>query len=307
MKRKIQYKILILEAVLLAWLAIMPKVSYGIFSEIIDFPFKQIGLGLRALSLSGAVGNIIAVLLYIAVCLSPLLYLYLRKSSKHYMEDILVPVLSLTLFLVIYQMINPNMNHYLGLTVYSILIGYAILRMLRIIYIADFDQLGRYIYTLLFILNIIFVFAISYVGISEIMESINRMHIDNSGNYHLFNINYIFLGLGAIVKYLHYILNILIVFSAMPLLQELKIDRHSEETIAAGKALSKVCRQALSIIVLTNIGYNILQLLFRSKIFTINSYVNLPLFSILFVLACLLLVQLLEENRFLKDESDSII
>lgn len=259
MKRSIQYRILIAEALILIGLAIIPAASFGAFTGIMAFPFEQIGLALRMLSLSGATGNAAAIALYIVICLLPLLLVIRRKNPKFYLEDALVPLLSLALFAVIYQMINPGSISYfggfadgtpiakaiLGGTAYSILSGYVILRVLRLFYVGVFNEIQRYIYILLFILNMLFVAVISYGGVNEIIQSVNEMHISNSANRHLFAINYLFIGLGFIVAYIPYVLNIIIIFSAMSLLQSLHINRYSEETIASAVKLSNICRSSL--------------------------------------------------------------
>lgn len=321
MKKSTQYNILILEALIFAVLAVVQLPSISIFAGIMAFPFEQIGLILRLISLSGIVGNVAAIAIYIAICLSPLVILALRKNHKFYPEDGLAVLLSLTLFVVIFQMINPGSitliggfpegipiaKSILGGTAYSILLGYVILRVLRLFYAGGFDEIQRYMYVLLFILNILFVAVISYGGLNEIINSIKEMHINNSANDHLYGINYFFIALGFLASYLPYALNILIVFSAMSLLKIFSTDRYSEKTLTAADKLAKDCGLVLIVTVLINVFYNILQLFFAGKIFSLNSSVPIPIFSTVFVLACLLLVKLLQENKDLKDESDSII
>ena len=230
-------------------------------------------------------------------------------------------LLSLTLFLVIYQMINPGEIYLigglaealpiakavLGGTVYSVLLGYVILRVLRFFYASDLGKMQDYLSALLFLLNMLFVAVISSQGIYEAIGSIKEMQVNNSGNVHLFGINYFFIGLGYIVENLPYALNIRIVFLAMSFLENFKIDRYSEGTIASAKKLSQTCGITLSLVVSSRIAFNILQLFFGSRLFNVNSSIHIPLFSIAFVFICLLLTRLAKENKALKDENDSII
>lgn len=117
-----------------------------IFTAVSAFPFEQIGLGLRALSLSGSLGNAAALALYGMVCLLPACTLLLiRRRRGLFPEDALLPVLSAALFPVLYWMINPGLlgaflgsaegqpfgKAVLGVIVYSVLLGYAVLRTLR--------------------------------------------------------------------------------------------------------------------------------------------------------------------------------
>ena len=146
---------LAVEAVLCVLLTALKTPVGDAFVSAMAFPFEQIGLGLRALSLSGAVGNVFAFLLYIAICLLPVGALLLIKRKRNMLpEDGLLLVLSITLFFIIYWMINPgNMaglfhgipagKAVLGGTVYSILIAYFILRILRLFRTSEVDRLQR--------------------------------------------------------------------------------------------------------------------------------------------------------------------
>ena len=63
------------------------------------FPFEQIGAGLRALSLSGAAGNAVAVVLYAVLSLLPVAgMIVLGRRGRLRGEDALLAVLSLLLF-----------------------------------------------------------------------------------------------------------------------------------------------------------------------------------------------------------------
>lgn len=74
------------------------------------FPLEQIGWGLRQLSLSGAMGNIIAIIIYFLIGFIPCgVYWYLRKNGKLYKIDAMLPLLSVLLWIVLYYMINPGL------------------------------------------------------------------------------------------------------------------------------------------------------------------------------------------------------
>ena len=73
------------------------------------FPMAQMGSLLRQLSMSGAVGNFVAWILYFAVGLLPLLWLGWRVYRKCTQpEDCLLVLLSGVLFGVLYAMINAG-------------------------------------------------------------------------------------------------------------------------------------------------------------------------------------------------------
>lgn len=115
-------------------------------TSIFSFPFEQIGQGLRALSLSGTFGNIVAILLYTALSISPVLYMaYRKRKGRLIREDFFLPFISLCLFVGIYIYINPGYlrnfvapfavsDSYLlaiGSTLWSIIICYVVFRILH--------------------------------------------------------------------------------------------------------------------------------------------------------------------------------
>lgn len=321
MKKNIQYAILTAEALLCVVLAVVPVLSANVFSGMLAFPFEQIGLALRALSLSGVIGNLVAIVLYVGICLSPAAFFYFRKNRKYYAEDALPVLLSLLLFFVLYWMINPGAitlagsfagglpvaKAILGVMVDSVLLGYLILRLLRLFYASDVHAVQRYLTGLLFLLNLLFVAVIFGGGVHKAVQSIQTMQTANSGNTHLFGINYLFTALGFVVENLPYALNIVIVFLGMSLLEELGHDRYGETTVNCANKLSKICGIALSVVVAVGVTFPVLQLLFAQQLFSLNAVIQLPLFSIVFVLLCLLFTKLVQENKALKDENDSII
>lgn len=227
----------------------------GIFTAVAAFPFEQLGLGLRALSLSGGAGNAAALVLYGAVCLLPAgALLLIQRRRALCPEDALLPVLSAALFPVLYWMINPGLlgqfygsaegqpvaKAVLGIIVYSVLLGYVLLRMLRRFFTADLPGLQKCL-------------------------------------------------------------------AALTLLREQAHARYSEAAVAAAGRLSSLCGCALAVSVLTNVAFNLLQLVFFRRLLSINAVAELPLLSAAFVLCVLLLSQYIRENKCLKDENDSFI
>ena len=71
--------------------------------------------------------------------------------------------------------------------------------------------------------------------------------------------------------------------------------------------MATLCRKALVAVVLTNVGFNLLQMLFADSLLIIDGFLYLPLFSVAFVLAALLLARFLAENRQLKQDNDLFI
>lgn len=322
MKRNFFAGILAAEAAACVVLCIIQASFEGVFSAAIAFPFEQIGSYLRALSLSGTSGNVVAVAIYFAVSLSPAaVLLILRKRRGLRAEDGLLGLLSAVLFAVLYFMVNPGLvgalaggetgqsvgKAVLGGVVYSVLCGYFVLRVLRLFSLGGTDKLAFYMTVMLNLLNVLFVYLAFGACFDGLLNSIAALRAGNTGNEHLLNASYVFLVLRFVADALPYILDVFVVFAALRLLDEMRADRYSAETVAAAERVSKLCGTAVAVAILSNIGLNVLQLLFLKSLMVVNSSVQIPVFSITFVLAALLLTRLVTENKQLKDDNDMFV
>lgn len=306
---------LVLEAAICLMLCLFREHLPELFTTLIAFPLEQIGLALRQLSLSGSGGNVTAIILYLLICLSPLLFLIRRK---HTWEDLLCILTSVYLFFSLYCMINPGLlcqwlnnplgeefeRAFLGSMFYTFLLSYLLLRLLRHFRCADRQGLVHYLRILLCGLNILLIYLTFGSGFSGLLDSIHLLQESNQGNEHLLGVSYAFLALLYVIEHLPYILNVQIVFSVQKLLSA---ERNSEKAIAAADHLSVLCIRALVITLLAHVGYQILQLFFMRKIMQSWVGVQLPLFSLLFVLAVLLMAQYIRENKELKEDNDLFI
>ncbi|MDR0952306.1 MAG: hypothetical protein LBM18_05225 [Oscillospiraceae bacterium] len=313
---------LILEAAVCVALCFVKASLSGAFTAVFAFPFEQIGLALRAISLSGALGNAAALALYILISLLPAgALLLLRKRRRLYVEDWLLAVLSAFLFAALYLMVNPVLipqtfgktasgalgKAILGGTAYSIIIGYLILRALRLFKAGTAQKLGRYLAIMLGVLNVLLVYMAFGGQFAALLDSIAALRAGNVGTEDTLGPSYVFLALQYAVNALPYVLDVFVVFAAMKLLREFRRERYSEESVAAAERLSRFCVITLTATTLTNIGFNLLQLLFAGSLRMVNGSVQVPVFSILFVLAALLLTRFFIDGKALKDENDSFI
>ena len=138
------------------------------------FPMAQMGSLLRQLSMSGAVGNFVAWILYFAVGLLPLLWFgwrVYRKCTRP--EDCLLVLLSGVLFGVLYAMINPGAlvgllgntagvggKALVSMSVWSVLCCYLVLRLRRAALEEEGDLLRRWLPRLVKVLMAVFVLDI---------------------------------------------------------------------------------------------------------------------------------------------------
>lgn len=321
MKKKFLILIFGLEILICLVLVFSRFFSSDLLFVAMTFPFEQIGLFLRVLSLSGSIGNGIAIGLYVVLCLLPgaVLFQIARKRTLH-LEDGLLGVLSLFFFFVFYEMINPGFLNILpggdsadlekavfGGTVYVILCAYISLRFLRLSFSADRAHLQKNIIVLLILINILFVFCIFGMGIHGLITSLESLQEGNQGNEHLLGISKIFLVGRFFVDSIPFALSIWVCFSGIHFVEVLTQFRYSEASVALSKKLSNTCKISLIVIVWTNAGFHLLQLFFLKKLHIINTSVQIPVISLVFVLAVLLLSRFITENHRLKEENDSII
>jgi hypothetical protein len=322
MKRKLYYVVLAAEAIVCAALVVARAAFGGAFSAAMAFPFEQIGAGLRALSLSGEVGNAAAIAIYAALSLLPAAVLpFIGRRRKLFAEDWLLGLLSVSLFAVLYFMVNPGVigtftggaagqavgKAVLGSVAYSIVCGYFILRALRMFFQSDARKLIQYMSVALGALGMLFVYMIFGACFSGLLDSVAALRAGNAGNENLLGASYVFLIIQALADALPYALDICVVAAALRLLTEFRADRYSPETVAATDRMSKLCTGALAATVLTSIGFNLLQLLFVKTLMIVNVSVNISIVSVAFVLAALMLTRFIEENKRLKDDNDMFI
>lgn len=322
MKEKAYAGLLVLEAAgCLLLYGLRWRVS-GVFSAALAFPFEQLGLALRWLSLSGAAGNAAAVALYVLAGLIPLGVLaVLWKRGRFHTEDGLLIVLSALLFFLLYLMVNPGLlpvwlgaaaggsygKALLGSVFYAVLAGYLVLRALRLLLAADTGRLQRYLSILLGLLGVLFVFLAFGACFGDLLKAVQSLREANQGNEHLLESSYAFLVFQYLVQALPYMLDVLVVLLARRLLSELRAGRYSAASVRAAERLSRCCVWTLAAGVLANVAFQLLQLVCMRALRTVSALVQFPVFSLAFVLAALLLAGYIRENKQLKDDNDLFI
>lgn len=310
------------EAVVCAVVASLSLSGGDLVAGIMAFPFEQIGNLLRALSLSGTVGNIAAVIVYCALCLAPAVYLAVRvKKRAARAEDGLLALLSVLLFVSLYMMINPAdiARHFgagelapfnkvmLGATLYSTAVGYVLLRVLRVFAKSGADSMLRHLKLLLCLVCAVLVYAISGAGTVRLINAFAQLEAGNTGAGNELSLSYAFIVLQFIVDYLPYALNIVIVFSGMGLIEALTQGQYGDNVVPSAKRTARLCRIAVVVIMLSQIAVNALQLALGSLVRASHYSLSIPLLPTVFVLAAMLLAHYFEQSRALKDDSDMII
>lgn len=298
-------------AVLLLIGATVLEVTDGV--GILVLPFTLLGKGLRFLSLSGTTGNVVAILLYILLCFTPLLLLIGRRRKK---KDILLLICSGILFYVLYYMINPayrpvilqNPAGSLGMAgaVYSVLLCWLILTLMDTFSDADTDNIYDALRIFLWLSVAEFGVGI-LVNAGGCVAAIRQIAAANTmPGLNLFP-TYGFTVLSYAVTVLEYALDIWVLCLAGKLLLQLRQDAYSDGCYNAAKTLSDGCRKALITLVLSTTGLNVAQLFLASILHNIDIQFRLPTVSIGLVFVLLALTRLLYRGKELKEDNDLFI
>lgn len=327
MKHKKMFFLLLLEAAACIVFCLLHVQFSGLFSQAAAFPFEQIGLGLRALSLSGSAGNAAAVALYILLGLTPLLAgCVLYATGKADRADLLLAGLSILLFFVLYDMVNPGLLRRMavpesgkwvcGAVFYSAFFGYLVLRALGVYLCADIPRLQKGLIRLLWLLAAAFVYIVfgscfgqllsSLQALQEAGQAASGMVLPQVSSLSV-SLSFLFLLLQFLIAALPYILDIWIIFLAVHTVGELEEDRYSDGAVQSVAKLADFCVQTLAVSTIMGVVFHILQYAFSSKLYQVHITIAVPVASVVFVLLILMFARIMQEDQKLKQDHDLII
>lgn len=316
MKKNKFYYVLMIESIILIVFGIFNIQPFPTFSSLIAFPFEGMGILLRNLSLSNEIGNMVAIGLYILICISPIIIFYLLKKKQKVMKiDLFLFIISLLLFINIYFMINPSYfpitiaqmdSTILGGSFYSVLLGYLILRFLNMYTSEKSMQLQKGLYILLGLISISLVFVIWGINFDGLLTSLANISYHSNGLYNA-TFSELFLIIYFFIDNLPHCLNLIIIFLSIQVLQELVIDRYSNNAILAVEKLANFSRKSIKIIVISSMLFNLAQCYLNTQLSQVSISISLPTTSIVFTILVLLLVQYIHEDQKLKQENDLFI
>ncbi|MDL2234901.1 hypothetical protein LJC07_01950 [Christensenellaceae bacterium OttesenSCG-928-L17] len=287
------------------------------YLAICAFPFAQIGTLLRTMSLAGTAGNIAAWALYLLICLLPAGYAaYRAKKELARKEDALLLLLSVVLLVAMYRLINPFLlvpvagagdfaeygKIFLGGTIYCILIGYLVIRILRNFTGTGMQRLLNYLFVIAVLACVVLVFNIFFVGFSALRQALREFQAANTMGGPL-GLSLFFIAVQHLVGLLPAALEIAIVFKGFALMDALKDDAYSEQTVSAAKSLAGIAKKAVVETLLAEITVNVAQMLLHASIRSSHYMVSIPLDSILFMVMAYLLAKIFEQGKQIKDDN----
>ena len=290
-----------------------------VVTSVIAFPFEQLAHALRILSLTGFWGNTAAVIIYAAVCILPIVFaaIVYRRRGLH-LRDTLLLLLGIVLFAALYTMINPGASGapaqmrsmvvaISGGVIYSVIISYVILCLLSRFLTADGGGIRKYMSCGLYVIGALFIWLAFGSGINSLCSSFKSVADENTGFEGSFFWTYAILTLEYAADALPYILDTFIIVRCLDLIREAGHDRYSHETVAAADSLSKACVRCLTADICISLFVNILEFAFMRLLVSVSISIQLPVISVMFVLAALILARYIKENKALKDDNDMFI
>lgn len=319
MKKKLTL-FLALESILCAGYVLLGVALPNLFGSIVSFPFQQIGLGLRALSLSGGAGNAAAILLYAAICLIPAAAALVITRKKKHGEDFLLILLTAVLFFVLYFSINPHLQggflgelqammgaEMLGTVAWSILAGWGALKLLRKCFAAGQENLLDYLKMLLTAIAAFLVLTSFGTGLDGLLISFESLRGSNTALEGRLGMSYTFLVMQYIVDILPNVLVCGVIIKAVDMIGEMKKESDSDAVLAGAEQLSISCGRMIKIVVTSNILFNVLQLIFMKKLQVVSAVIRLPLTTLVLAIVLLLLARFIRSHKELKEENESFI
>ena len=291
--------------------------------EFLAFPWKQLGDGLRILSLSGTVGDVAAWLLYLIVGSIPLVgWLVLYRRRGWHRIDILLPIMALSLFGGMWLLINPDylqayvLPEVLGkdmacavvaVLLDSLLITWAVLSLVG--YVETMNRSGTFQWLRWLLLFYMVVVSVSLIwqGGSELVTAQRALRESNTMLTGALMPSLCFLTLQYLVEYLPAILHLVMLIPVFCLLGSAGNGLFSEEVGIQVQKIYQWSKRVLAVILFSQMIINLLQLLFARKLLDTHFHVTLPLDEIVKVLALLLLSRFYIESRRIKEENEMFI
>lgn len=291
----------------------------SIFTKAVTFPLEQTGRLLRALSLSGGLGNAAAWVIFLVLGLLPAGYLAYRAAKrKAGAQDLLLLLLSVILTGGLYLFINPSDfqvlvpvnglqeagKYIVGTAFYSVGFGYLILRAVR----SPRARGAAGLKAVLAVIIVLLAAKILFIALPDTAALVKQTGEANTGAARAsIDVTGFFQWFAFGIRTLSDGMDIAVLVMGIRLLDELVKDRYSETACNASKRLDKTCRAAVTVTVAGCIILNLTQLLAGKYLLKADYTVQIPLVSVAVIMAVMLGSRYLAEGKEIKEENDLFI
>lgn len=292
----------------------LENIQESVLNYSLYFPICLIADGLRNLSISSKLGNIIAIVLYIFISASPFfVWLYLFKNKKHTKEDIFLLFLSIVLFVGIYLAVNPfhlSIPIFVGSIIYSILICYGVLKIISAMKTASDQIILKYLSIGLQMILISLLFIAFYKLSVEYQFRLIQLQQKNYnflGQYNHLYVTYITLFIEQIVDSLPNFAGSILVYHILNFIHFYQKDSYSEESLNRIIKIRDFSIQSLTIIVLSSLGNSLLQFLLIRYLYSSSIEIEIPILPIVIILGITLMSKMFADTISLKRDNEMFI
>ena len=314
MKNTKLYIILAVEAVLVGFAHCLGDIMPRMFTSALAFPFEQIGYVLGALSRTGAIGRGVASMLLIGISVLPMVSVLHSWNDRDRRAEhaalamltlVLLPVLScmsspeliVRLFPMIDERMLPSAKMTLGGSVWTVMLCWLVLMLLRLFRTGGRDRMLVYMRILMNVLCVLFTASIFGSCMGRMISGIREAQQPADG----------FMAAARFaVDALPWIADIAAAVSSGMLLDKLS-QGVSDDAVLAAERLSRVSSAGLAAVVVSGAVLSLLQLAAAPMLSDLHTEVNIPVLSLVFVLATLLFSRIIAENKRLSDDNDLFI
>ena len=315
MKRKTLILILILEAALIAGLVYLSRQYPAWFTSVWSIPMEQIAGGLKALSGIGAFGNGLALAILAGIALVPVIFaMRYPRGRETLAERITLAVMAPVVLIVLWNMIHPGnvrptegagsdaflqvVRAALSLIIWSVVILFVVLRLIRLFRAGKREQLLRYFRILLAVSCMAFTAELAVT----LMNAVPAPAADGSQSTQDIIAGIFRLAAGLVPL----VFDIVILIRVMDLIRIAETEEQ-EGLAETAKKVSGVSCIALAVSTGLCALQHVVQLLLMPGLTDLNVTVDIPVVSIVFVAVILLFTRLLVENRQLREDNSLFI
>ena len=269
---------------------------------LIELPFKLpcgyfVDL-LWDISKTGAVWRILAIILYVLVCLVPAGALFLiSRRRRPWREDWLLALLSVVLLLLVGRALDRNWTIYsafaqMGLL--AVLVTWLALRLLRYFSVSDDRRLVRLVRIVVVLVGVLFA-ALAGVSAFAILAAL----------FERFSIPALAEGAGSVASSGITVYGCLLGLRLVDSLGE--GGELTDDTVDLARGFYRYSVRAASAILLISLAANLVKLVFVRVSSSTDVSVNFPVFQLLFCLAALIVSRFIAAHKKLRDDNDLFV
>ena len=250
------------------------------------------------ISKTGAVWRILAIILYVLVCLVPAGALFLiSRRRRPYREDWLLALLSVVLLLLVGRALDRNWTIYsafaqMGLL--AVLVTWLALRLLRYFSVSDDRRLPRLVRSGVVLIGMLFA-ALAGVSAFAILAAL----------FERFSIPALAEGAGSVASSGITVYGCLLGLRLVDSLGE--GGELTDDTVDLARGFHRYSVRAASAILLISLAANLVKLVFVRVSSSTDVSVNFPVFQLLFCLAALIVSRFIAAHKRLRDDNDLFV